>query len=349
VSVLTIRPNATGASAQHSRNGGTSNFGRCSEITSDGDTTYCYNLTAGDGGIQFKTDLYNLANSGGEVGAITLVKLYVVARYDILDAGGMALLGVRIRVGTTTYAGSTVDLTGDYTAYTAQWATNPAGGNWTWAAINALQAGYLTTCQDGGGGPTTEARVTQVYVEVTFNRAFAPSSPALIVVAGLQPYFAHLQRFEPAASAIVSTAALQPDFAHRQRFEPTPAVVSAAALQPLFQHHQLFAPEDPALVQVLGTQPDFQHHQLFAPEDPALVQVLGAQPDFQHHKLFTPADSALVQVLSLQPDFRHGEPPDQSTPFSLVSQFPDAFMRTEALADFSVETRAVDYLKETRL
>lgn len=77
---------------------------------------------------------------------------------------------IKIKSGVTTSADPTPDeLDSDenpYAEFHHDWAVDPnTSAPWTWAAINALQAGF-----DLKGGES-ESRCTQLYVEVTYTPA----------------------------------------------------------------------------------------------------------------------------------------------------------------------------------
>ena len=78
--ITTLRPNGAGASAQHSRNGGAANWSRCSEASSDGDTTYIYKISALSGQV-LAVDSWNITNPAAYAGAISNVAVKLVARY----------------------------------------------------------------------------------------------------------------------------------------------------------------------------------------------------------------------------------------------------------------------------
>jgi hypothetical protein len=98
-------------------------------------------------------------------GTINSVTVWIRARHYL--GGGDTSTGYActvLRSGTTNYQGDSITLTNSYNVYSTVYYTNPAGGAWTWSAINALQCGVGLTRTSGGG----EARCTQVWIEVNY-------------------------------------------------------------------------------------------------------------------------------------------------------------------------------------
>lgn len=172
MATLRLRPNGTGASAQHSRNGGSANWSRVSEASTDEDTTYNFKLSAG---TTVAVDMFALGNSGGQIGTIN--GLVVTVRGRAPTNTLQAQVAPAIRPASSTIVGSNQNLAGTYGNFTASWgATNPAtSAAWTWTNIDALQAGYQSTVDDDGI-TASESRITQLYVDVDFNEAFDPVS-----------------------------------------------------------------------------------------------------------------------------------------------------------------------------
>jgi len=154
---LTIRPNAAGDLTQWTAVGDTANYLCVDEATSDEDTTYV-SCT-----VQNKEDLYNLENHTTQTGAISNVRVYIRAK---LTAAGDDQITIEVKTGGTTYAGTTVSPTTTYADYYSDWAQNPQTASaWTWAQIDALQAGFKSVKV---GAVFTGERVTQLYVIVTY-------------------------------------------------------------------------------------------------------------------------------------------------------------------------------------
>jgi len=78
---------------------------------------------------------------------------------------------VEIKTHSTIYSGGDVGSAGVWTTKHYDWANNPNTGQpWTWAEVDALQAGiYLAS--DDGEEDILNAYCTQVYVVVTYTPA----------------------------------------------------------------------------------------------------------------------------------------------------------------------------------
>lgn len=159
--LFTLRPNAPGFSADNTPVGAPTNWECVDETTVDDDTTYAW--MAGGGG--YEIDLHNCQNHTTEAGTITKITLHVITRTTSLYAGFSWKLMGAIRIGGTSYYSSWTNVTTSYTDYSFEWATNPGGGNWTWADIDNIQIGFA---QQSGSG-TCEIRTTQVYAVVEYN------------------------------------------------------------------------------------------------------------------------------------------------------------------------------------
>lgn len=156
---LTIRPNAAGDSTGWTANGDTANYLCVDEASSDEDTTYV-SCT-----LQNKEDLYNLEAHTTQTEAISNVRVYTRAK---LAAAGDDQITIEVKTGGTVYSGTTVSLTTTYADYYSDWATNPQTGSaWTWAQIDALQAGF-SSVKVGSAFPGE--RATQLYVVATYSR-----------------------------------------------------------------------------------------------------------------------------------------------------------------------------------
>ena len=148
---LIIRPNAVGTKSDWNPVGSTNNWECVDEVTADEDTTFV-NTTSKN-----KKDFYNLQDHTTETGSISNVRLYVRAKGN---AG--AGIAPTLKISGVEYPEQTQTLTTSYADYYADWATNPAGGNWTWSNIDALEAGFRS------GTAAVEHRVTQSYLNVTY-------------------------------------------------------------------------------------------------------------------------------------------------------------------------------------
>jgi flagellin-like protein len=156
---ITLRPNGVGNAAELDRNTGTYNYQAVDEAVADGTTSYVYRSSSSTG---FYTDTYATEDTSA-TGTINYVKIYIVCNYD----GGTATPHARtiLRVSGTDYYGTdTTAITSTWTTISTTYNTNPAGGNWNWAAINAMQSGVDLYRTSNGG----TIRCTQVYVEVNY-------------------------------------------------------------------------------------------------------------------------------------------------------------------------------------
>jgi hypothetical protein len=85
--------------------------------------------------------------------------------------GGDEQLYLSLVINGTEYLGTLITPKAagpKYEEYTSDWATNPATAEaWTWSDIDALEAGI---CSLANGAWTGEERVTQLYVEVTYEK-----------------------------------------------------------------------------------------------------------------------------------------------------------------------------------
>jgi len=155
MAVLTIRPNAAGNQQGWDAEGG--DFARISEVTSDGDTTRLYTPTDN------RVATFKLENRTSESGTINSVTVFINTRG--LDPVSNTVQ-VALRTSATDYFSA--DKTYNNTAYHLEsnvWSTNPnTSAAWTWAEIDALEAGMKRIT---GGGQA----VTQVYVEVDYTSA----------------------------------------------------------------------------------------------------------------------------------------------------------------------------------
>ncbi len=149
---LIIRPNAAGTKTDWNPVGSTNNWECVDEVTTDEDTTFV-NTTSKN-----KKDFYNLQDHTTETGSISNVRLFVRAKGN---AG--AEITPTLKTGGVEYPGQAHILTTSYADYYEDWATNPAGGNWTWSDMDALEAGFRSST-----AAVVEHRVTQLYLNVTY-------------------------------------------------------------------------------------------------------------------------------------------------------------------------------------
>lgn len=157
-SQLTIRPNAVGDETALNRypNSGEASWQDVDDITADEASTYVYTPV----GAWYR-DLYGLGTTS-QAGTINYVRVYV--RCVVVGGGSSGYVKTVVKTNGTGYESSGNELTTSWTDYYTQYNTNPqAGGAWTWAQVNALQAGVSLIAYGD-----SEARCTQVYVTVDY-------------------------------------------------------------------------------------------------------------------------------------------------------------------------------------
>ncbi|MFH0978681.1 MAG: hypothetical protein V1837_05245 [Candidatus Woesearchaeota archaeon] len=104
---------------------------------------------------------FSYSNSGQSGYTINSVTLYYYAKYY---SSSKYKIQPMIRSGGTNYLGNTLTLTSGYASYNQQYNTNPATGSaWTWAQVDALEAGMNSYNSNNGGG-----YVAQTYAVVAY-------------------------------------------------------------------------------------------------------------------------------------------------------------------------------------
>lgn len=163
-----LRPDAQGTYTEIIYVNDTDHWDAVNEAVADGFTTFL----ADNCDDVFHTDTFGLPNSGVGAGVINSVKVYVVANYEGTGANGRLKLAVY--TNSALHEGSEETAIADWTSYDKTWVTNPETTNpWTWAEINALEAGISVKGKIGGVGG--DVYVTQVYVEVDYTPAVGRS------------------------------------------------------------------------------------------------------------------------------------------------------------------------------
>ncbi|KKM65392.1 hypothetical protein LCGC14_1491730 [marine sediment metagenome] len=112
-------------------------------------------------------DLYQLENSTGS-GLISSVSVWFRCRRD---GGGYAK--PCLKSGGVISEGSTRSLMASWASYAYQWIEPPEGGSWTWAKIDALQAGVVLI----GFDASEYAHCTQLYVTIDYT----PIAPPVVL------------------------------------------------------------------------------------------------------------------------------------------------------------------------
>lgn len=156
--VVTIRPNGNGSSSENANTGCSSHWQCVDESSADGDASFV------NGGIYYTwtTDTYQ-ATDPSVTGTIDSFKVFMRVR-DVPGDPGDRHLRTVIRIGSTNYQGSIVDVGGitSYTNYSTTYINNPATSSaWTWSEINSLQIGVSILDDD--------VWVTQVWAEVYYS------------------------------------------------------------------------------------------------------------------------------------------------------------------------------------
>ena len=141
----------------------TYHWDKVDEASADEDGTYVWHDNTY--GSVMVGDLYALPDSGIGVGTINSVTIYVRGRG--LYGVNYEWIQTYIKTGGTAYTGTQEQISGtSYQDWSTAYTTNPqAGGAWTWAQINALEAG-VRIC-DSAGAPRG-VRCTQVWVVVDY-------------------------------------------------------------------------------------------------------------------------------------------------------------------------------------
>jgi hypothetical protein len=153
MATLYLRPNANGDVIQLTPYGATYNWDCVDDVTPD-DTATFVSPSAG----AWSKDLYQLQDTSIS-GTINWIKVWVRC-YGVNGQGYTTL-----RTYNTDYNGSAFNIGPSWANYYTQYNTNPyTGSAWTWAEINALQAGVGLLAPDD----KSAACCTQVYIEVDY-------------------------------------------------------------------------------------------------------------------------------------------------------------------------------------
>ena len=133
--VQTLYPTGAGATTQWTPSAG-ANYAAVDETTGDGDTTYVSTSTVN------QIDTYTFGDLNANSGTVLAVAVNTVGR---ADAGGSPQVTAVLRPGSTDRLGTGVTQTATYANGQSIWETNPDGGSWTEAAVNASEAGIKKT------------------------------------------------------------------------------------------------------------------------------------------------------------------------------------------------------------
>ena len=170
--VETLRPDGAGTYAQWLGTG-TCLYTAVDEEIADGDTTYIQ-ITNNQGALEKAA--FNLPNSAIGAGVINSVTVKMTAK----KLGDTSPHKILTRTVSTDYVSAGyLDLA--YTERSIEYVTNPNTGlAWTWAQVNALEAGI-----QGYGSSAAWARCTQIYVEVDYSPEAGLEKKSGNIAAGL--------------------------------------------------------------------------------------------------------------------------------------------------------------------
>lgn len=134
----------------------------------DGDATYIYDGTASGG----KVSLFTISNPGnyGVRGTIKAVRVGSVIREELAHTSAMA---TRLRSAGTNSTSGNRNITASYGFQHVLAATDPAGGNWTYDRLKAIEVGVVNN-------GTTANNVLCTYMQVLVEFAPIPA-PGVIV------------------------------------------------------------------------------------------------------------------------------------------------------------------------
>jgi hypothetical protein len=155
---IKLFPSGDGSYTQLSCRGDSRNWRCVDEQLADEDTTHVYYPSSSS---SYYGDTYATQDTSAS-GTINSVTIYIRCRsYNV---GGTGYARTVLRISGSDYVGTDITLTSSYATYSTTYTSNPAGGAWTWSAINALECGIDLRRTTGGG----EVRCTQVYIEINY-------------------------------------------------------------------------------------------------------------------------------------------------------------------------------------
>jgi len=113
---------------------------------------------------ELQEDLYTMADHSTGGGVINYVRVYAVAKAELVFKTNTNLR-IHIKTNGVEYNGPLAQTTTSYATYSNQWNNNPETGQpWTWSEIDALQIGVGIRYPKSNNW----TRVTQVYAEVNY-------------------------------------------------------------------------------------------------------------------------------------------------------------------------------------
>ncbi len=158
IQVMTIRPNGAGTNTAWTTQfpNSTLHWDKVDEPTSDTDSTYIESTIDG------QVDTYTHTASGIPAGStISNVRICVNSKYVTASTNNIAAPALLPSGGSVVWSDQVS--TSAYANHCADWATNPVGGSWTIASVDSAQFGMRKSY------PTALIRVTQTWMEVTYN------------------------------------------------------------------------------------------------------------------------------------------------------------------------------------
>jgi len=172
------------------------------DVTSDSDSTY-----VGTEWFEWQEDLYNIADHSTGSGNINYVRVYAVAKAEIVNKE-VTNLYLHIKTNGVEDNGPEAQISTSYLPYSYQWNTNPQTGNpWTWDEIDALQIGVGLRRPK----PGNYTRVTQVYAEVNYTAYDSPGTLTSVNLLSGETVVS-IDSFDYNASAIPSGTGLKVQF-----------------------------------------------------------------------------------------------------------------------------------------
>ena len=173
MATITLRPNGN-SSVVFTPSAGT-NWENVDETSSDGDTTY----NSHSGGVNV-VDVFTIESNSLIAGdTITNVSVYVTSRATSAGRLITASINTRINENSVSTNGSSNNNGTTYAEYSTSYNNRPSdSASWTNTDITNLLIGY------NGGVQSTNLRVTQVYVVVTYTPAAGGSSASSLLLAG---------------------------------------------------------------------------------------------------------------------------------------------------------------------
>jgi hypothetical protein len=177
MSTLILRPNAASVTGQLRVGGTNDNYEAIDESTLD-EADYCW--VSGGSLSDTRFDIYGFPDHSSETGTINsvTVKAYCKKVIKGTSANNVMFRPV-VKISTTSYYGSSNNLTASTALYSNSWATNPATSSaWTWTNIDDLLAGDELTSNYTDKSNNVSSYCYQLWVEVDYGES--GSSPVFL-------------------------------------------------------------------------------------------------------------------------------------------------------------------------